>query len=71
MVIPASCKDIISRERLNEICEPHLEGKSLKQQVYYLTGSCSYLLSVIIALVQLVRELESGSSQAPSGTPGA
>ena len=71
MVIPASCKDIVNRERLNEICEPHLEGKPLKQQVHYLTGSCSYLLSVIIALVQLVRKLESGSSQVPSGTPGA
>lgn len=71
MVIPTSCKDIVNRERLNEICEPHLEGKSLNQQVHYLTGSCSYLLNVIIALVQLVRELESGSSQTPSGTPGA
>ena len=71
MVIPASCKDIVNRERLNEICEPHLEGKPLNQQVHYLTGGCSYLLSVIIALVQLVRKLESGSSQVPSGTPGA
>ncbi len=71
MVIPASCKDIINGGCLNEICEPHLEGKSLNQQVHYLTGSCSYLLSIIIALVQLVMKLESGSSQAPSGTPGA
>ena len=62
MIIPASCKDIVNRERLNEICEPHLEGKPLKQQVHYLTGCCSYLLRVIIALVQLVRKLESGSS---------
>ena len=71
MVIPTSCKDIINRNRINECCEPDLEGKPLKQQVHYLTGCCSYLTSVIIALIQLVRTLEQETSQAPSGDPGA
>ena len=36
MVIPASCKDIINSNRINECYEPDLEGKPLKQQVHYL-----------------------------------
>ena len=71
MAIPASCKDIINRNRINECCEPDLEGKPLKQQAHYLTGCCSYLTSVIIALIQLVGKLEQETSQAPSGGSGA
>ena len=71
MVITASCKDIINRDRINECCEPHLKGKSLNQQVHYLIGCCSYQSSVIIALIRLVRKLEQETSQAPSGGPGA
>ncbi len=53
MVIPANCKDVINRARLNECCEPHLEGLPLKQQVHYLQGCCSYMGSTIISLLQL------------------
>lgn len=71
MVIPTSCKDIVIRNRINECCEPDLEGKPLNQQVYYLTVYLSYLTSVIIALIHLLRALEQETSQAPSGSPGA
>ena len=71
MIIPASCKDIINRARINECCEPHLEGMPLKQQVHYLQGCSSYLVDIIIELIHLVGQLELKTSQAPSGDPGA
>lgn len=69
MVISESCRSIINRDRINECCEPHLEGIPLKQQVRYMQGSCDYLVNVIIKLLYVIRELE--TSQAPSGGPGA
>ncbi len=71
MVIPANCKDVINRVRLNECCEPHLEGLPLKQQVHYLQGCCSYMGSTIISLLQLLRRMEEETNQAPSGGTGA
>lgn len=65
MVVPNSCKDLIDRERINECCTPHLEGIPLKQQVHYLNGCCSYLTNVIIALLQVVNQLERRSEQIP------
>ena len=72
MVIPESCRNVINRERINERCEPNLEGMSLKQQVQYMQRSCDYLVDVIVNLLYVVRKLEQQkSSQPPSGTPGA
>jgi len=65
MVIPDSCKHLVDRNRINECCAPHLEGIPLKQQVNYLSGCCSYLVSVIVSLLQVVRKMEQGSHQIP------
>ena len=67
MVIPESCRNIVNRKRINECCEPNLEGRPLKQQVRYIQGSCDYLVDVIIKLLHVVRELEQRTRQAPSG----
>ena len=58
MIIPTSCKDIIDREKINERCEPNLEGVSLRQQVRYFQRSCTYLVDVIIKLLRVIREME-------------
>ena len=71
MIIPASCKDIINREKLNERCEPNLEGYSLREQVRYFQTSCSYLVDIIINLLHVVQHLESETSQPTSGDPDA
>lgn len=71
MVIPESCRSIINRDRINEMCEPNLDGMPLKQQVRYMQRSCNYLVEVIINLLHVVRRLEQETSQAPSGGPGA
>ena len=65
MVVPDSCKELIDRERINECCAPHLEGKPFKQQVHYLKGCCSYLGNVIIELLQVVNRLERRNEQNP------
>ena len=69
MIIPESCQSIINRDRINEYCEPNLEGMPLRQQVRYFQGSCLYLVDIIVKLLHLIRELE--TNQAPSGGPGA
>ena len=71
MVIPASCKDIINRERITERCEPNLEGYPLREQVRYFQTSCSYLVDIIIKLLRAVQKLELETSQPPSGDPDA
>ena len=71
MIIPTSCQDIINRERINDCCEPNLEGMPLRQQVRYFQGSCSYLVTIIVRLLRLIREMEQATSQAPSGGSGA
>ncbi|MCR4876286.1 MAG: hypothetical protein K5922_03840 [Clostridiales bacterium] len=71
MVIPSSCRDIINRERINERCEPNLEGYSLREQVRYFQTSCSYLVDIIINLLRVVQNLELETSQPPSGDPDA
>ena len=69
MVIPASCKNIINRERITERCEPDLGEMPLNQQVHYMQQSCYYLVDTIIQLLYLIKQLEDQPSQDPSGGP--
>ena len=61
MIIPDRCKDIINRDRLNQCFEPNLAGLSLKQQVTYLEGCCSYMADIILAMIHLLRKMDTES----------
>ena len=71
MIIPESCQNIINRERINDRCEPNLEGMPLRHQVRYFQESCYYPVDIIIKLLRLIRKMELETSQAPSGGSGA
>ena len=69
MFIPESCRTIINRERINEGCEPNLEGIPLRQQVLYMKGNCDYLVDVIIKLLRLIKTLEHETRQSHPSSP--